>query len=476
MPNLTLNFGLRHEYTGALSSTGPLSEWRPGANGSDANGLLLVGDPGQPETYKPGKVHFSPRVGFNYSPNPKLAIRGSYGLYFDAPAFNGFGNSSPGFTGQTATGLQDNPVAGLLNVSLGLGQWQTNQYVWSNAAGASTYGLFSVNPNLHMAYANNFNLTTEYQLSKRNVVTLAYVGSTGVHLYEMLDANQASPGVGTTAASLLPRRPCYVNKCVTNYASIGAVVEADSNAMSNYNSLQASLKTSGFHGFTGQLSYTYGHTLDNGSAFRSTGPIDSTNLRLDYGNSTLDIRHTINGYVVYEIAGSHILPALTKGWQVTGFTTFYTSAPFSIVVGDNTGIGMAKDRANWSGANYKLGGKNITYRTGTTTKIVQWWVPLAQSPFSVPAFGSHGSTARDEFRGPAFFTFDSSLVKNTKLHERVSMQLRADIFNVFNYMNMGNPTTTPTSSNFGQITAGRYSTAISSGAPFNVQFAGKIIF
>jgi hypothetical protein len=94
--------------------------------------------------------------------------------------------------------------------------------------------------------------------------------------------------------------------------------------------------------------------------------------------------------------------------------------------------------------------------------------------FSTPAFGSHGNTARDQFRGPSFFTIDSALAKNTAIHEGINLQLRADIFNLFNIDNPGNPATSITSSTFGQQTSAP--TGISSGAPFNVQFAAKIIF
>lgn len=503
--NLTLNYGVRYEYTGALSSTGVLSVWRPGVVGTTANGLQLVGNPSRPSTYNPGKLHFAPRVGFNYNPYEKLVIRGNWGLYFDAPPFNGFGDSAPGFVGATARGIQANPIYGVANVSLnGVNQWKTGVPVFANATQAATVGLFSIQPNLHMAYAQNFGLTTEYQLSKRSVFTLAYNGSLGTHLYIMQDANQAAPwsasSPGTTVAGantgvfptadngcanpknvanttcLQRRRPYY-----GTLPGVGAVVQVSSNAMSNYHSLQASLKANSFHGLTSQISWTYGHSLDNGSGFRSTGPTDSTNLALDYGNATFDVRHTINGYAVYEIPGSHVLPILSKGWQVNAFATYFTSAPFSITVGDTTGIGMAKDRVNYSGGKYTTGSSSITFRPDskgnpTTTKIVQYWVPLAQTPFSAPAAGSHGNTARDQFRGPNFFTFDSSLVKNTRIHEGINLQLRAEMFNLFNHMNMGNPTTTYNSANFGQVTAGRYATAISSGAPFNVQFAGKITF
>lgn len=502
--NLTLNYGVRHEFTGALSSTGPLSVWRPGTSGADANGLLRVGNSGLAPTYRPGKLHFAPRVGFNYSPTDKLAIRGSWGLYFDAPPFNGFGDSAPGFTGATARGVQANPVAGLTNVSFTApGQWQTGVSVFGSAAGLSQFGLFSVQPDLKMAYAQNFGLTTEYQLSRRNVVTVAYAGSIGTHLYTMLDANQAAPwstsalgltnGTATTTPStasngcanpsnvangncLQRRRPYY-----STLPQVGAVVQVSSNAASNYNSLQTSLKSSNFHGVTSQVSWTYGHSLDNGSAFRSTGPTDSTNLRLDYGHSTFDVRHTINGYVVYEIPGSHVLPLLSKGWQVTGFVTYYTGTPFSITAGDTTGIGMGKDRVNYNGTPLKTGNTNITYRkdangNNTAVKVVQWWTNV--SPFTAPAAGTRGNTARDQFRGPNFFTTDASLVKSTKIRENVSLQLRAEMFNIFNHLNLANPTSTFNANTltFGQVTAGRYSTAISSGAPFNVQFAGKIVF
>ncbi|WP_245536173.1 TonB-dependent receptor [Terriglobus roseus] len=496
---LTLNYGVRHEYTGALSSTGRLSVWRPGAANTTANGLLRVGNSGLPSVYNPGKLHFAPRVGFNFNPTDKLVIRGNWGLYFDAPPFNGFGDSAPGFVGATARGVQANPIDGVANVSLnGVNQWQTGAPVFANATQAATVGLFSVQPDLHMAYAQNFGLTTEYQVSPRTVFTLAYNGSLGTHLYIMQDANQAAPwspsalgttsGAATTAPStastgcanaanvantncLQRRRPSF-----SALPGVGSVVQVSSNAMSNYHSLQASLKANSFHGLTSQISWTYGHSLDNGSGFRSTGPTDSTNLRLDYGHATFDVRHTVNGYAVYEIPGSHVLPILTKGWQVNAFMTYYTGTPFSITVGDTTGIGMAKDRVNYNGGNYKTGSSDVTLRTGTTTKIVQYWVPLAQSPFTAPAAGSHGNSARDQFRGPNFFTLDSSLVKNTRIHEGVSLQLRAELFNVLNHLNMANPTTTYNSANFGQVTAGRYATAISSGAPFNVQFAGKLVF
>ena len=395
---------------------------RPGASGTDANGLIQVGTPGAPPTYKPGKLHFSPRVGFAYNPIDKLAIRGSYGLYFDSAPFNGFGNNSVSFaTGANATGLQANPFGGVGNVSLSVGQWQTNQAVFANAKGAPTSGLFSVDPNLHMAYAHDYNLATEVQVNRKTVLTLAYAGSAGIHLYTLEDVNQAAPwstsapgntagptGVatatnlcslasnGSNATCLLQRRPSYLNKSITNYTAVGAVVEVGSNAASNYNSLQATIKASGYHGLTGQLAWTYGHSLDDGSGFRSTGPTNSDNLPFDYGNASFDIRHTLSGYVVYEVPQiGHRFAALTKGWQGTAFVKFNTAAPFSITVGDNTGIGMNKERSNYTGANLKSGNNTIQTNPTTGVKFIQYWnVSAANTILTIPAYGTQGNTGR----------------------------------------------------------------------------------
>jgi hypothetical protein len=477
-PKLVLNYGVRHDYFGALSSTGALSVWRPGTSGADANGLIAVGTPGNPSTYKPGKLHFSPRVGFAYTATDKLVVRGSYGLYFDSPPFNGFGNNGSIATGSTATGLQANPFAGVQNVSLSVGTWQTNVPVFATAGGLPNYGLFSVNPNLKTAYAHDMNLGTEYQLNRKTVVTLGYAGSLGVHLYSLRDANQAAPGTGTTAAALIPRRPCYINKCVTNYSVIGPVEEVASMENSNFHSLQASVKANGFKGMTMQFSWTYGHSLDDGSGFRSTGPSDSNNLALDYGPATFDIRHTVTGYMVYEAPqiGHHFAP-LTKGWQGTVAANLHSSAPINIVYGDNTGIGMGKDRISYFPALGPLKTNSRTIQTNPMTgvKFIQYWnASAAGTVLQNPAAGTHGNVGRDFFRGGNYYDVDFALVKNTTIHEGIKFQFRADLFNLFNIVNAGNPTTGITSATFGQQTSAP--TGISNGAPFNVQFAGKIIF
>ena len=171
----------------------------------------------------------------------------------------------------------------------------------------------------------------------------------------------------------------------------------------------------------------------------------------------------------------HRFALLTKGWQTTLLCAVPYFNPFSITVGDNTGIGMNKDRINYNGGNLKTGSRTIVTNPTTGVKSIQFWnASAAGLILTTPTPGTQGTSARDEFRGSGFFVIDSALAKNTQIHEGISLQFRADLFNLFNIANPANPTTSITSSSFGQQTSAP--TGITSGAPFNVQFAGKIIF
>ena len=478
LPKLTLNYGLRYEYNAPFSSDGTLSVYRPGAAGADGYGLVAVGSSAAPSPYPGNKTNFSPRFGFSYTPYEKLVVRAAYGLYYDSPNFNGFFDNRPGNGG--AVGIQGNNFGSnpVRNVSPTFYQWQTNVPVFNVTPSPTTiFGLATISPNFRTAYTHNFNTNVEYQVNHSTVATFSYVGALGRRLFNLSDINQARPGTSNTSASEVTRRPIYTSKAVANYATIAAVNEIQSEGTSNFHSLQASIRTSGFHGLTAQGSYTYGHALDVISSTRGLAPQDSANLAGEYGSADFDVRHTFNGYVVYEAPQiSHSLPLLTKGWQGNAFVTAFTGTPFSLKTGsDVSGTGENQDRVNQTGA-YASTNRSLQTLKAGSAPIVQWFNAAS---FAIPAAGNFGTTARNAFRGPGFFTVDASLVKNTQLHERVSLQLRAEMFNIFNHTNLANPTTSLSSSSFGQIATTRNNggaPGIGPGEPFNVQFAGKIIF
>lgn len=479
---LTLNYGLRYEYNAPITSNGQLSVFRPGMAGADAFGLVIAGGPtGITDVYPGNHTNLSPRFGFSLQPASRVVLRGTYGLFYDAPNFNGFFDNRPGNGG--AVGVQANNTGStpVFNVSRNFYQWTSNAVIFPTAPSTATpQGFASVSPRFHTAYSHNFGLNMQFQLSRETIATVAYASALGRRLFNLSDINQALPGADNSTAAELQRRPIFQNKTVTNSSFVGAVNEIQSEGSSNYHSLQGTLRTAGFHGLTAQASYTYGHALDVISSTRGLAPQNSYNLAGDYGNADFDVRHTFNGYIVYEVPRfSSKITALTQGWQGNMFATAFTGTPISARVGsDNSGTGENQDRANL------LVGTNPKTTTGSSLLTpTAGAAPYAQlytlSAFASPVRGAFGTTARNQFRGPGFFTVDASLVKNTQLHEGIRLQLRAEMFNIFNRTNLANPSLTLTSSSFGRSTNTRNAssaTGIGPGEPFNVQFAGKIIF
>jgi len=241
------------------------------------------------------------------------------------------------------------------------------------------------------------------------------------------------------------------------------------------------IRTSNYHGLTAQAAYTWGHGLDNVSGTRGFAPQDSRNLAAEYGNADFDTRHTFNGYIVYEVPslGSRFKP-LTSGWEVNSFLTFYTGKPVTPKTSsNNSGTGEKQDRATLVGntiSDHKFL-RNVDANGNPTTGYVQWF---SKSAYVLPAAGIFSPTPRGSVYGPGFGTVDASLIKNTALYENVKLQLRAEMFNIFNRLNLA-----PVSGSFGTTNFGRSVTTpgdnagapgIGSGEPFNVQFAAKIIF
>ncbi len=478
-PSLTLNYGLRYTYAGPFTSDGVISDFRPGAPGADAYGLVS-NTSGLNTIYNKNLTNYGPRFGFSYQAAPRMVLRGTYGVYFDVPNFNGFFDNRPGNGG--ASGVQANPTGAtpVLNVSRNLYQWQTDVNPFVGATIPAAIGLSTISPNFRTAYVQNFNVNTEYQLSRNTILQVSYVGSLGRRLFRLVDLNQARPGLGSTVAALQPRRPYYTNTAVPNAPVLAAINQIESEGTSNYNSGQVTLRTSGFHGLTAQASYTLGHALDVVSGTRGFAPQDSQNPSAEYGNADFDVRHTFNGYVVYEMPNfSHRLKALSNGWQANAFVSAFTGTPFSVKLGgtDNSGTGEFQDRANQVGdPTAGLSRQRVT-PDADAAPVVQW---ISRAAFQPAAPGTFGTTARNRFYGPGFASVDAALVKNTYIRERVNLQLRAEMFNIFNRVNLANPSTgTLSSSSFGQISSTRNNggaPGIGPGEPFNVQLAGKIVF
>jgi carboxypeptidase family protein len=452
---VTLNFGARYTYPGALgASDAKLTNFLPGQGMVSTDSLYPV-----------DKKDISPRVGVTYVPfeSRKTVFRGAYGVFYDMFAVNFF-TANTGFANGGALGVGNNPGGETPVYSI----TQRRFTIVDGAPVFGTtpqppYGAFAVSQDLKLPYVENYNVNVEQQIGPATAVQIGYVGTRGHRLGVMRDINAPAPSAAGVAQA---RRPFNAL-----YPDLAAINELESIGRSRYNSLQMSLIQNNWRGLSGRLNYTLGHAMDNASEARNTLPMDSTNLDLDWGNAAFDIRHVLTGGFTYS------LPAFSKGrlgdgWQFNVIATLQTGTPFNVTTGtDTSGTGDRSDRPNLVGDPFS----GIVQPTSGTA--VRFFNPAA---FAAPAAGTFGNLGRNQFYGPSFRAVDVSVFKTTKLAGGSSLQVRCEIFNVFNTNNWANPGTSLSSSTtFGLLTNTRNGSGapgIGAGEPRNVQLAAKILF
>ena len=496
-PSLNVNFGGRYDYMQPMhDSKKDLSVFRPGLS---TDGLAFQGaEIGS--VYDPDHTSISPRVGFSYAPSTSsgFVIRGGGGLFFDTPNANPFLDNRPG--NSAPNGLEGNPGGSNPVFTI------TTQFVTgpNGTAGtpakvvpgveiiptktlqclqANPCGAFSVAKGFRSPYNLNFNLQIEKQMGAF-FFQLGYVGSEGRKLLSLLNIDQ--PLLGGASG------PYATTDFGGNYYS--DINQIQSIGTSNYNSLQAIFRTSQWHGLTSQASYTWGHNLDEVTAYRGALPQDSYNFKDhlagdpgDYGNSDFDTRNSFKGFVTYVVPGGSRFKMLTSGWESDTAFAFNGGQPITVNdATDTSGTGEFTQRVNQIG-NPFAGITHKIINTGSG-KYVQWLNPAA---FADPAPNTWGNIARNSLYGPGFADIDQSVIKNTKFEIAdfpFNVQFRAEMFNLFNRINLASPAGTQlgnnsysaTSTSFGTtsstIGSGNYSPGIGPGEPFNVQLAMKLIF
>ena len=454
-PKVTLNYGLRYTYPGVLgASDGSLTTFLP------TQGMVSTDS-----LYPADKTDVSPRVGVTYTPSDSrtTVIRGAWGLFYDMLAVNFF-TANTSFANGGALGVGNNPGGSspVFSITQRKFTYGPNVPVFGTTP-QPPYGAFAVSQDLKLPYVINFNVNVEQQLGSHTIVQIGYVGTRGHRLALMRDINAPAP---SAAGVLQTHRPFYAL-----YPTLQAINELETIGHSQYNSLQMSLIQNNWHGLSGRLNYTLGHAMDDGSEARNTLPMNSANIEQDWGNASFDVRHVMSAGFTYSP------PALGTtqwgdGWQFNIISTIQSGTPFNITTGTEvSGTGDRQDRPNLVGDPFA----NIPV---ASNPLLQYYFNPAA--FAPAANGTFGNLPRNAYYGPWFKTIDVSIFKTTKLTGRTSIQLRAEIFNLFNWINWANPGATLSSSTtFGVLSNTRNASnapGIGAGEPFNMQLAAKLIF
>ena len=441
---LTLNLGVRWEYNGVPNEIFN----RLGVYNFATQTVTAVGTGGVERPYNRQFTNFGPRVGFSYDPfgKGKTVVRGGAGIYYDQPVTN------------IVTGLAANPpfatsVNNTSNVNI------ANPF---NLPPGGASSLAAVDPNFKSGVVYSYNINVQ-QETFGTVFQVGYVGSQGRHLRIFGDANQGINGI----------RP------ITKFSSI-TVQESVSN--SDYNGLWLSANRRLTKGLTFSASYTFSKSIDNNSVGSSNPQVQNFyNLAGERALSDFDARHR------FVLSGVYLLPftangAFTKrvveGWSFSPILNLQSGNPFSPIVpltatlapGATPVPGVIYNSGSLEGfdrPNYVAG--QPLYVSNPSPS--QWLNPLA---FTRQNLG-FGNVGRNTLTAPGLQDIDVALSKNTAIKETISLQFRAEAFNLFNHPNLGQPVNSITASTFGQITATRTARG-DLGSSRQLQLGMKLIF
>ncbi len=423
LPNLTLNLGLRYEFSTMPEDIYGRDISLPNLTDSAVTPGPLYENP----TYK----NISPRFGFAWdiAGDGKTSLRGGYGLYFNT---NNQQNLIVTVTNPPAT-----PRPVIINPTFPNPPF--------NRAGS-----LSIRPiewNIKNPYLHVYNLNIQRLLPFDTVVTVGYAGSRGIHLLRNTDINTAQPVQQPDGTWLYPAGAPRLNP---NFSTI-ELKTSDGNSW--YNALIFEIRKRFTRGLDFQSSYTFSRTIDTTQA--STFFSDATNATtsampeppgLNYNKGLADF-HAQHNWVfnfTWEIPFAKKLTgaagAILNGWNLIGIGQVRSGNPLTVFLASNrsrslwnpsSGPGLGQDRPSFApGRSYEsavLGGPD------------RYFDPTA---FVLQPAGTLGTLGRNAFIGPNLRTFDLAAVKNTRwglLGENTNIQLRVESFNLFNRANFSNP-------------------------------------
>jgi hypothetical protein len=479
---LTLNLGLRYEFNTSPTEAHGLQSAIQGIY-TNPQAIPILG----PIVQNPSLQNFSPRVGFAWDVfgDGKTAVHGAFGIYYDvaagigqailnqttaAPPFSSQQNIAgqfyqPGFLASPngtnplvinyATGSANNPTGALYSnpaafVAL------FNPPTPAQAAAGAQASLRMSGPAyaIQQPYLMQWNLTVDRQLPGNMGLSVGYIGTRGVHLWENGDNNPCLPTNSNAGPEPLePGFPnwynpagaqCPIGRFDTNFNTVAG---ASTHSESWYNGLQVSLTRKLQSGWEFQTAYTYSKAEDTTEGLLIVGgsfPTVNYNLGLiQKGPSQFDATQNLRFNTLYHVpnikSDSWAAGAL-KGWWVGNIVSAQSGYPFSVNVGTTrSGSGQ---QGGTSPNNADFANLSSTFNAGSviTHNINQWYNPTM---FEVQPEGYLGDEGRDILRGPRFFDWDFSVNKDTRLKwlgEAGMIEFRAELFNILNHPNFNLPT------------------------------------
>lgn len=517
MPSLTLNYGIRYEISTPWYDTGnkletiipgEQSQVFPGA----PVGWVFPGDKGVPRTLAPIKYDkFAPRFGFAYSPTStsgwfdkftggpnNFSIRGSFGIFYsnfqDLSGFVEVGDAPYGlFYSDPTQPMLSAPYIDRATQNIELAKFPfsfpptnvspsnpDNNICWACYEPLSTS--YAVGVHNTIPYVEAYYFGIERGLGGATVLEINYVGQQGRHLADSQEANPGNPATCLaldTAADVAPgTTPCgpkresnkftaangqvYLGTRILGQPNEGLAFGTNpylnTNATSNYNALQATLRHTG-HIWTALIGYTYGRTFDDSSAMTDyANPFDA---KLTYGLSQYNINQNfVASYEVHlpfeALSANKAVKQVIGGWSVSGITHMYSGVPVSMSDSEDYSLTGASgvDFPYYTPGNVEKGQHNPRVKGQpyfNTSLFTSEGNECGAN--KIACYGVPGNSRRRFFSGPGTQYTDLALLRNFQIRERNTVQLRLEAFDFANHANFAAPNGSVTAGTFGQITA-----------------------
>ncbi len=474
--NLTLNLGLRYfvQQPWVADLGGPsgtvkdgVGTFVPGYKSSRwpniPEGILFPGDKGPDGIiprglYKTPLSDFEPRIGLAFDPggDGKTAIRSSFGVFHDiviVDAVAQAGGNQPYLYSDRIS----HPAGGLSNPYLG----QPNPWpylVYNNPTPPFVLPLNggSLDRNTRNPTVYSYALDIQRQVGSYFMIDVGYVGKVSRKLIMLNQADPAVyiPGNGPNGTPLSSNDNNNINSRRLFAPTYASIPQVGSYGSGSYNSLQFSTEYRTHHGLSFTTAYTWSKNLDTNSNWNVASSFQEQDpfcLSCEWGPSDNDLPNVFTFSLVYNVPtpfqgvngfGAGVGRAVLGNWEISDVTHINSGYPFTCYSGTaNMENGIGHDRCN------VVGKWKLSDTRSTAAKSNQFF---RQSAFTPNAIGQPGNSSRNMLRGDRQRNTQFAVLRNFPLEKYGSFQFRAEFFNLFNQVTLGNPTSYLTSAQFGQ--------------------------